>query len=102
MLCHYIEKAQSSFLSLPRSGILLSQFLQETEKKKKKSKRSSQSCQIRKRAVTIEFLRTFVSKTLGVTILPLDPGIAEINDLAFMMSRPSGNANSPSMENKEV
>jgi hypothetical protein len=44
------RKCRSQFLSLPRSGILLSQFLQETEKKKSKSNRSSKSCQIRKRA----------------------------------------------------
>ena len=53
------RNAQSSFLSLPRSGILLSQFLQETEKKKRKSNRSSKSCQIRKRPLIIEFLRRY-------------------------------------------
>ena len=37
----------------------LSQFLQETEKKKRKSNRSSKSCQIRKRPLIIEFLRRY-------------------------------------------
>ena len=50
--------------SLPRSGILLSQFLQETEKEKRKSNRSSKSCQIRKRPLIIKFLRS-VSEVHG-------------------------------------
>jgi hypothetical protein len=47
------RKCTTLFLSLPHSGILLSQFLQETEKKKRKSFRSSKSCQIRKRPLII-------------------------------------------------
>jgi hypothetical protein len=42
------RKCTTQLLSLPLSGILLSQFLQETEKKKRKSFRSSKSCQIKK------------------------------------------------------
>ena len=41
-------KMQNPVSSLPRSGILLSQFLLETEKKKRKSSRSSKSCHIKK------------------------------------------------------
>jgi hypothetical protein len=48
------RKCRIQFLSLPPSGILLSQFLRETEKKKSKSNRSSKSCQIRKRAFVTE------------------------------------------------
>jgi hypothetical protein len=55
------RNAQSSFLFLPHTGILLSQFLRETEKKKRKSNRSSKSCQIRKRPLIIEFLRSHFS-----------------------------------------
>jgi len=51
------RKCITQFLSLSRSGIVLSQFLQETEKKKRKSNRSSKSCQIRKRLFLIKFLR---------------------------------------------
>ncbi len=50
------RKCTTRFLSLPRSGILLSQFLQETEKKKRKSNRSSKSCQIRKTPLITKFL----------------------------------------------
>ncbi len=57
-LCHSIENVQPGFLFLPHSGILLSQFLQETEKKKRKSNRSSKSCQIRKNVLIIKFLRS--------------------------------------------
>jgi hypothetical protein len=42
------RKCTTQLLSLPHSGILLSQFLQETEKKKRKSFGSSKSCQIKK------------------------------------------------------
>jgi len=61
------RKCTTRFSSLPRSGILLSQFLQETEKKKRKSNRSSKSCQIRKRPLSnlrIEGLRHRNTKEL--------------------------------------
>jgi hypothetical protein len=54
VIWHSIENAESSLLSLPPSGILLSQFLPKTEKKKRKSNRSGKSCQIRKRAFVTE------------------------------------------------
>ena len=62
VVCHPIENTEPGFIFLPRSGILLSQFLQETEKKKRESNRSGKSCRIRKRAVMLEFLRSSLKR----------------------------------------